>query len=235
LLQFIPHFYSAQILIDLCLQNLLVIFAIDRAGNVGADGETHHGLFDISFLRSMPNLTILAPRDGQELEEMMDYALTLNSPCAIRYPRGVSRNLPYPRVRLSEGAQVLDIGSDVTIWAVGNMVSTAMEVISILKEKGIHSALINPRLIKPMDVDKLLQTANETPLLVTLEDNVVIGGFGEHVSTILKEKNLQTKVLNIGWPDIFVEHGSCDELNALYRLDAASIAERIQETIERTT
>jgi 1-deoxy-D-xylulose-5-phosphate synthase len=224
-----------QILIDVCLQNLPVIFAIDRAGNVGADGETHHGLFDISFLRSMPNLTILAPRDGSELEEMMDYALTLKGPCAIRYPRGVSRNLPYSRVLLADGAQTLETGSDITIWAVGNMVSTAMNVTSILKEKGIFAALVNPRFIKPMDVDKLLQTANETPWLVTIEDNVVIGGFGEQVSTILKEKNLQTKVLNIGWPDRFVEHGSCDELNALYRLDAASIAERIQETIERAT
>ena len=224
-----------QILIDVCLQNLPVIFAIDRAGNVGADGETHHGLFDISFLRSMPNLTILAPRDGKELEEMMDYALTLSGPCAIRYPRGVSHNLSYPRISISAGAQRLETGLDLTIWAVGNMVTTAIEVKSILKEKGIQSAIVNPRQIKPMDIDILLQTAKETPWLVTLEDNVVIGGFGEQVATILKEENLPTKVINIGWPDRFVEHGSCDELNALYRLDAASIAERIQEAIERTT
>lgn len=224
-----------QILIDVCLQNLPVIFAIDRAGNVGADGETHHGLFDISFLRSMPNLTILAPRDGKELEEMMDYALTLSGPCAIRYPRGVSHNLSYPRISISAGAQRLETGLDLTIWAVGNMVTTAIEVKSILKEKGIQSAIVNPRQIKPMDIDTLLQTAKETPWLVTLEDNVVIGGFGEQVATILKEENLPTKVINIGWPDRFVEHGSCDELNALYRLDAASIAERIQEAIERTT
>lgn len=224
-----------QILIDVCLQNLPVIFAIDRAGNVGADGETHHGLFDISFLRSMPNLTILAPRDGKELEEMMDYALTLRTPCAIRYPRGVSHNLPYEITPLSEGAQILENGSDVTIWAVGNMVKAAMDVKAILNEKGIQLAIVNPRSIKPMDIDTLLKTVHETPLLVTLEDNVVIGGFGEQVDSILKEKNIPTKVLNIGWPDRFVEHGSCDELNALYRLDAASIAERILETIERTT
>ncbi len=224
-----------QILIDVCLQNLPVIFAIDRAGNVGADGETHHGLFDISFLRSMPNITILAPRDGKELEEMMDYALTLQGPCAIRYPRGISPNLPYPRVHFSEGAQKLESGLDMTIWAIGSMVSTAIEVKSILNTKGIQAAIVNPRLIKPMDVDMLLQTAHETPWLVTLEDNVVIGGFGEQVATFLKEKNLQTKLLNIGWPDRFIEHGSCDELNALYQLDAASIAERILETIERTT
>jgi len=224
-----------QILIDVCLQNLPVIFAIDRAGNVGADGETHHGLFDISFLRSMPNLTILAPRDGKELEEMMDYALTLKGPCAIRYPRGHSRNLIYPRLHLSEGAQLLESGSDITIWAVGNMVSIAMEVRSLLKEKGILAAIVNPRILKPMDCDMLLHTANETPFLVTLEDNVVLGGFGEQVAAIIEEKNIQTKLLSIGWPDSFVEHGTCDELNALYRLDAAGIAERIQKSIERTT
>jgi 1-deoxy-D-xylulose-5-phosphate synthase len=224
-----------QILIDVCLQNLPVIFAIDRAGNVGADGETHHGLFDISFLRSMPNLTILAPRDGQELEEMMDYALTLEGPCAIRYPRGVSRNLPYSRTPIFEGAEQLESGTDITIWAVGNMVGTAIEVKSILKEKGFHVSLVNPRFIKPIDIDKLIKTANETPWLVTIEDNVVLGGFGEQVAAILKEKDVQAKVLNIGWPDRFIEHGSCEELNTMYRLDSTSIAERIQESIEKTT
>jgi 1-deoxy-D-xylulose-5-phosphate synthase len=224
-----------QILIDVCLQNLPVVFAIDRAGNVGADGETHHGLFDISFLRSMPNLTILAPRDGRELEEMMDYALTLNSPCAIRYPRGDSHNLPYPRNPISQGAQVLESGSDATIWAVGNMIATALDVKAILKEKGIQLAIVNPRSIKPMDIDTLLKTAKDTPWLITLEDNVVIGGFGEQVASILESNNLPTRLLTIGWPDLFVEHGSCDELNKLYRLDAAGIAERIQEAIERTT
>lgn len=223
-----------QILIDVCLQNLPVIFAIDRAGNVGADGETHHGLFDISFLRSMPNMTILAPRDGRELEEMMDYALTLKGPCAIRYPRGVSHDLPYPRTALVDGAQMLETGSDLTIWAVGNMVSTALEVKLILKNFGIDAGLVNGRWIKPMDVDLLLSTAKESPLIVTLEDNVTIGGFGEQIATLLKEQNVAVNIMTIGWPDCFVEHGSCDQLNTLYRLDAASIAERIQKNIERT-
>lgn len=224
-----------QILIDVCLQNLPVIFAIDRAGNVGADGETHHGLFDISFLRSMPNMTILAPRDGKELEEMMDYALTIQGPCAIRYPRGVNHDLPYPRVPLEEGAQKLETGTHLTLWAVGNMVSTALEVKSILKNTGIQAAIVNPRLIKPMDESCLLSTAKETPLIVTLEDNVITGGFGEQVAAYLKEMDCATHVMTIGWPDCFVEHGSCEQLNTLYRLDAKSIAERIQQTIERTT
>lgn len=224
-----------QILIDVCLQNLPVVFAIDRAGNVGADGETHHGLFDISFLRAMPNITILAPRDGKELEDMMEYALTLKGPCAIRYPRGISPELPYPRVPISKDAQKLEDGSDVTLWAVGNMVSTAIQVRTLLKEKGIQASIVNPRQIKPMDNDFLLQTAKETPLIVTLEDNVTIGGFGEQVSTFLTEMNAKAKVLIIGWPDQFIEHGSCDELNALYQLDAVSIAERIMKTFERTT
>lgn len=224
-----------QILIDVCLQNLPVIFAIDRAGNVGADGETHHGLFDISFLRSMPNMTILAPRDGIELEQMMEYALTLKGPCAIRYPRGVSLNLPYPRTDLAEGAQKLENGCDVTLLAVGNMVSTALEVRSILQNNGIQATLINQRLIKPLDVDGLISNVKDAPLLATLEDNVILGGFGEQVAALLKEMKSETKVITFGWPDCFVEHGSCEQLNSLYRLDAASIAERIQKTIERTT
>jgi 1-deoxy-D-xylulose-5-phosphate synthase len=224
-----------QILIDVCLQNLPVIFAIDRAGNVGADGETHHGLFDISFLRSMPNMTLLAPRDGKELEQMMDYALTLEGPCAIRYPRGVSNDLSYPITSMNQGAQQLEPGSDLTIWAVGTMVSIALEVRSLLRKQGIHAAIVNPRFIKPLDIDKLISTAQETPFIVTIEDNVKTGGFGEQVAATLIEANIKTKVLPIGWPDCFVEHGSCEQLNMLYGLDAVSLAERIQSNIERTT
>ena len=223
-----------QILIDVCLQNLPVIFAIDRAGNVGADGETHHGLFDISFLRSMPNMTILAPKDGIELEEMMDYALTLKGPCAIRYPRGISHNLPYPSTSIVDGAQSLESGTDLTIWAVGNMVSTALNVRNILIKNGLNAGVVNTRFIKPMDTKTLLASSAITPWIVTLEDNVEIGGFGEQVATYLKEMNASSKVLTIGWPDCFVEHGSCEQLNTLYKLDAESIAERIRETIERT-
>jgi 1-deoxy-D-xylulose-5-phosphate synthase len=224
-----------QILIDVCLQNLPVIFAIDRAGNVGADGETHHGLFDISFLRSMPNMTILAPRDGRELEEMMGYALTLKGPCAIRYPRGVSQNLPHPLTPLENGAQTLESGTDLTIWAVGNMVSTALNARKILMKSGIDAGVVNTRFIKPMDTEQLLSIENQTPLIVTLEDNVEIGGFGEQVATCLKENDTKSNVLTIGWPDCFVEHGSCEQLNTLYKLDAENIAERIRKTIERTT
>ena len=224
-----------QILIDVCLQNLPVIFAIDRAGNVGADGETHHGLFDISFLQSMPNITILAPRDAIELQEMMDYALTLPGPCAIRYPRGISPILPYERKSITEGAQLLESGVDLTLWAVGNMVSTALDVKRILGESGFTASVVNARFIKPMDINMLQKTANETPFIVTLEDNVVIGGFGEHVTSALVEMKSSANLLCIGWPDRFIEHGSCEQLNALYHLDAASIAERIQKHIERTS
>lgn len=224
-----------QILIDVCLQNLPVIFAIDRAGNVGADGETHHGLFDISFLRAMPNLTILAPRDGKELEDMMDYALTLEGPCAIRYPRGVSLDLPHPRVPICEQAQVLENGNNLTIWALGNMVQTALDVKRLLARSGKQASVVNARFIKPLDVDELVRTARQVPYLITLEDNVLQGGFGEQIAALLKENEINASVLTIGWPDRFVEHGSCEELNALYRLDAEGIAERILNHIERTS
>jgi 1-deoxy-D-xylulose-5-phosphate synthase len=224
-----------QILIDVCLQNLPVIFAIDRAGNVGADGETHHGLFDISFLRSMPNLTVLAPRDGLELEEMMTYALSLGGPCAIRYPRGISPQLAYPRIPLSQGAQDLEAGSELVIWAVGNMVLTALNVRDILKNHGIVAGVVNARFIKPMDLEALYASARSASAIVTLEDNVQIGGFGEQVAAALKNAGMETKLMNIGWPDRFIEHGSCEELNALYELDAQSIAERIKQYIERTS
>lgn len=224
-----------QILIDVCLQNLPVVFAIDRAGNVGADGETHHGLFDISFLRSMPNLTILAPRDGVELQEMMEYAISLNGPCAIRYPRGTSPCLAYPMEPMDKNAQWIETGNDLTIWAVGNMVQVALHVRELLNKKGISSGVVNPRFIKPMDLETLYRNAMESRLIVTLEDNVLIGGFGEQIASALKESNLETEVLPIGWPDRFIEHGSCEELNLLYHLDAQSIAERIQQYIERTS
>jgi 1-deoxy-D-xylulose-5-phosphate synthase len=223
-----------QILIDVCLQNLPVIFAIDRAGNVGADGETHHGLFDISFLSSMPNMTVLAPRDGDELEQMMDYALTLKGPCAIRYPRGTSHELAYPRNAVVEGMQTLETGDDVAILAVGNMVSTGLKARDMLVKYDIRAGLFNPKYIKPLDSEGIMAAARSARLLVTLEDNVVIGGFGEQVAALLKENNVSTDILVIGWPDRFVEHGSCEELNALYHLDAEGITERIRKAFERT-
>src|SRR5665648_9005 len=213
-----------QILMDVCLQNLPVIFAIDRAGNVGQDGETHHGIFDLSYLEHMPNLTILAPKDGQELSEMLEYAVSLNGPCAIRYPRGAASDVTVGTAQ----------GADVEIWAVGKMVSIGSNACELLKKMDIDAGIINVKRIKPLDQAGILASARRVKHIVTLEDNSVIGGFGQQLSSFLLEKGiLDVKVTNIGWPDKFIEHGSIDELFEKYELDARGIAERIRKAIER--
>lgn len=219
-----------QIIIDVCLQNLPVIFAIDRAGNVGADGETHHGIFDVSYLSHIPNLTILAPRDGKELERMMEYALTLDSPCAVRYPRGESGESSYPAVPLAHGAQIIREGKDLEIWALGNMVKTGGQAMENLQALGYDVGLVDPRLIKPIDKKSLMESARRTKRIVTLEDNVRIGGFGDQVAAILGNSDVQVEV--IAWPDRFIEHGSAGDLYSKYGLDATTLTERIREWIE---
>lgn len=220
-----------QIIIDVCLQNLPVVFAIDRAGIVGEDGETHHGVLDISFLKSIPNLTILSPKDGDELEGMMEYAFELNSPVAIRYPRGEEMPFNLECKPLEEGAEILNEGSDIAIWAIGNMVSKGMKVVEYLKDKNISATLVNARFIAPVDHKKLLQTTENKRLLVTIEDNIVSGGFGESLNTILASSGIKTKVLNIGWDREFIEHGNSTALFHKNKLDAQGIYERICEVI----
>lgn len=214
-----------QMIEDVCLQNLPVVFAIDRAGIVGADGETHHGVFDLSYLTSMPNMTVLAPMDGNQLAAMLKYALTLDGPVAVRYPRGgctfdenrceafAGRNL-----RLAEG-------NDLDIWAVGKMVSTAQKVRAILAEKGISAGIVDGAVLKPLD----LSAFQDGKLNVTIEDNLIAGGFGEKFIRLSGAKD----VLSFGLPDKFIEHGDCGSLYAKYGLDAESIAERICEHLER--
>lgn len=222
-----------QIIIDVCLQNLPVVFAIDRAGLVGADGETHHGIFDISFLSQIPNMTILAPRDGKELEEMLEYALTLESPCAIRYPRGESINFDDEIEPISTGPQNMKNGGNVHIYAVGNMVKNALKASDILSEYGIDCQVINTRIIKPLPGDTIDMSIREARLIVTLEDNIVSGGFGSAVSAYCAKKYSGVKVVNMGIEDAFVEHGTVAELQNITKLDATSIAERIKNIIER--
>ncbi|MCI8646566.1 MAG: 1-deoxy-D-xylulose-5-phosphate synthase, partial [Firmicutes bacterium] len=218
-----------QIMEDVCLQNLPVLFAIDRAGIVGADGETHHGMFDLSYLNHMPNMTILAPSDKEELEDMLEYAVTLDGPCAIRYPRGEAAVLEFHQP--INGSLLLEEGRDVEIWAVGNMLPAGAEVRELLKRKGIEAGLINARFVKPLDEKAILASAERTKLVVTLEDNVITGGFGESLAAAMMESPV--KVLNFGWPDCFIEHGSCRQLFETYKLDPKSIAERICEYIEK--
>lgn len=219
-----------QILIDVCMQNLPVVFAIDRAGNVGADGETHHGVFDLSYLSHMPNLTVLAPKDGKELADMLEYALTLDGPCAIRYPKGeaVDCQDEIGCLVIDGTAERLRNGSEVELFAVGKMVSIGVEACKKLRSRGIEAGLTNVRFVKPFDKEAVLSAAEKAKKLVTLEDNVLEGGYGAMVNGLLAEEGKsEVKVLNIGWPDKFIEQGSTTELFEKYGLDPESIAERV--------
>lgn len=220
-----------QIIEDVCLQELPVTFCIDRAGIVGADGETHHGIFDISYLRHIPNMTIMAPKDGDELEAMLEYSLQLDGPCAIRYPRGSAETIGKTnKIQIGKSHQ-LKRGTDVEIWSVGTMAKIVLEAADILKSNGISASVINAEFIKPLDKEKLEKSASKYPLIVTVEDNMVSGGFGESVKEYLKGNDL--KVINVGWPDSFIEHGTADELYKKHGMDAKSIAERIIKELER--
>lgn len=225
-----------QIVIDVCMQNLPVTFAVDRAGCVGQDGETHNGVFDLSYFAHMPNMTVLAPKDGKELAAMLEYALNLNGPCAIRYPRGDAHECSLERSgKLLDGtSELLCPGKDVMLLAVGKMVSVGEEVCTKLKAKGIDAGLINVRFVKPLDEESILRAAKEVKQIVTLEDNTIEGGFGMQVAALLQKKGIaDAKLQVIGWPDQFIEQGSTEELFQKYGLDAASIAERVCDFFER--
>ncbi|MDO5414204.1 MAG: 1-deoxy-D-xylulose-5-phosphate synthase [Bacillota bacterium] len=220
-----------EIIEDVCLQNLPVVFCIDRAGIVGADGETHHGIFDLSYLRHIPNMTIMAPKDGAELEAMLEFSKTIDGPCAIRYPRGSAADISKPnKITLGKSHQIKR-GTDVEIWSVGTMADKVIKAADILKAKGISASIINTEFVKPLDTDRLKKSAEKYPLIVTVEDNVVSGGIGEGIKDIVSLKDV--KVINIGWPDDFIEHGTSDELYAKHGMDPRSIAERIIKELER--
>lgn len=222
-----------QIMIDVCLNKLPVIFAIDRAGCVGQDGQTHHGLFDFSYLSHMPGMTVLAPRDGMELEEMLEYAVTLNGPVAIRYPRGNSTNFEISgRFSGNNYFMVNQNPADVEIWASGSMVRRAMEACELLNKKGYKVNVMNNAIAFPLDEALLLSVKDRAKLLVTLEDNVLAGGAGQSIAAFLAQNCPETEVRCIGWPNTFIEQGNTEKLFERYGLDGKSIAERISGFIE---
>jgi len=226
-----------QIMSDVCMHGLPVVFAVDRAGNVGSDGETHHGIYDLSYLSHMPNLTILAPKDGAELEKMLAYAHAQGSPCVIRYPRGKATNAATEEQNQdiaieTSKSECISTGEDVEIWAVGMMVSVAKQALEIIRARGYSAGLINARFVKPLDEAGLTESIKRTKTIVTLEDNIITGGFGSCVADFIKTSGENDiKLLKLGWPQQFLEHGSVDELFRKYKLDAASVAERICEFI----
>ena len=222
-----------QILEDVCLQDLHVIFAIDRAGLVGADGSTHQGIFDVSFLTSMPNMTVMAPKNKWELSDMMKFAVTYGHPIAIRYPRGEAYcGLKECRAPIELGkAEEIKSGSKVMLLAFGSMVKKAEEVEKLLKDHDIDAGICNARFAKPLDKEYLNKIKSEYDLIVTLEENVITGGFGQQVQTYLSDNDYKGQVLKIAVPDEFVRHGSVTLLFKELRMDSESITERILKVL----
>lgn len=218
-----------QLIEDICLQNLHVVFAVDRAGLVGADGETHHGMFDLSYLNMIPNMKILCPADGYQLEEMLEYAVhQYDGPIAIRYPRGSSQG-NHPRLKPFTGENtVLSIGKDVTILAVGAMLDTGIEAARLLREHGFDAGVTAINVVKPMDA----AAANpETKLVVTLEDNTIIGGFSDEFDRVNREKPFG--ILNFALPDQFIEQGSIPELRVECAMTPEDVVKGVEDYFEK--
>ena len=219
-----------QIIHDVCMQKLNVVFAVDRAGIVGSDGETHQGVFDITYLRHIPNIRIMSPKDGNELSEMLKMALSLEGPTAIRYPRGKAKKFEFAHAPLELGkSEVLTEGEDGVIISEGNMVSTALEVCEKLKKAGRNFTLVNARFIKPLDEELLVGLSKKHKLIYTLEDNVVSGGFGSSILELLSRLRADVDVRIIGFDDSFIPHGEKEELYSLKKIDSESVFNTIMK------
>ena len=218
-----------QIMMDVCLQKLPVVFCIDRAGVVGADGETHNGVFDLSYLSSMPGMTILAPKDGDELRKMLDWALeNTDGPTAIRYPRGTTDTISEKDDNFVPGSARFYNGKDIDIWACGNMFKTAEKVREILLDSNIESGVVEVSMVKPIDVKPYFDT--KCKFILTIEDNVINGGLGEQLQNALNNEDI--KIIRAGWPDIFIEQGNFDQLAEKHKMDPGSIAKRIKDYLK---
>ena len=218
-----------QVLHDVCIQNLPVVFAIDRAGLVGSDGETHQGIFDLSFLSSIPNMQIMAPKNKWELSDMMKFAIKFNGPIAVRYPRGEAYDgLEEYRAPIQYGkSEMIYQEKDIALLAVGSMVQTAEKVRDMLKAKGYSCTLVNARFVKPIDEDNIKELTKEHKLLVTMEENVASGGYGEKVRAFVDEQELDAEVLTVAIPDEYVEHGNVDILKKEVGIDAETVVNRV--------
>ena len=222
-----------QMIHDVCIQNLPVVFAVDRAGLVGSDGETHQGIFDLSYLSQIPNMTVCAPKNIYELQDMLKFSFSYPYPIAIRYPRGSGwQGFSEYRAPIQAGrAEWIFEESRIALLAVGSMVETAAEVREYLKKKGYEVSLINMRFVSPLDNDCLEKAAKNHSLLVTMEENILKGGFGEHVCAWLEEAGYKNDVINVAVPDMYVEHGNVDILKKEIGLDAEFITGRILDRI----
>lgn len=222
-----------QIIHDVCLQKLPVIFCIDRAGLVGEDGPTHHGLFDIAYLRGVPNLTMMAPASPEEMKEMVALALTLDGPVAIRYPRGSTSlpDTPMQPLRLGK-AETLKKGRDLTIFALGSMVETALKTAALLSKRNIDAGVVNARFIKPLDEEALAVLCEGAKRIVTMEEGVLEGGFGSSVLEFIEKSPFKgVKIRRIGLPGRFIEHGTRNQLFSKYNLTPDAICDVIVKEV----
>lgn len=223
-----------QILHDVCIRRLPVVFTVDRSGIVGRDGETHQGIFDISYLSTMPNMTILSPMDGEELRRALDFALSFDGPVAVRYPRGEA--FSYRRREKTDfvygRAEILRRGQTVLILAVGNMAEHVLEAAGILEKAGIFPTVVNMRFVRPFDEELVESLAGEHDVVFTAEDNVYSGGFSQKIQAFLLEKEVSVPCIPICLPDTFVQHGAPEELYEYYGMDAHSVARRIREVCD---
>ena len=224
-----------QVIHDVAIQNLPVIMCVDRAGIVGADGETHQGLLDMAFFRLVPNLTIMAPKNFKELEQMLEFAVNLNKPVVIRYPRGGEDSIDINTdLEINEGkAEILKDGTDITIVAIGKMVSRAYRVADKLKQNNIDAQVINARFLKPFDNNTVKNAIEKTKAVVTIEDGTIINGLATTVNELVINENLLgIKIKNFAYPDIYVKHGSVEELEKIYGLDEENITEKIEKMLK---
>ena len=225
-----------QVIHDVAIQNLHVIMCVDRAGVVGADGETHQGVFDMAFFRLVPNLTIMAPKNFKELEDMLELAVSMDSPVVIRYPRGGEDKQPLEDVKPLEigKAEILKSGKDITIVAIGKMVAKAMKVAYILSKENIQAEVINARFLKPLDKETIISSLLKTKNLITIEDGTIIGGLASAVNEIIVSRmdlrNVNLK--NYAYPDMYIQHGSVEELEKIYGLDIESIVKGAKDILK---
>lgn len=219
-----------QLIHDVCITNKNVTFLIDRAGIVGNDGETHHGMFDLSYLNIIPNIIVMSPKDSKELDLMMDLSLDVNSPMAIRYPRGNSYELnvgEYIPIKIGT-YEVISEGNDIAILAIGTMVKHSIEAKNILINYNINPTIINARFLKPIDEKLLHEVFKKYKTIITIEDNVINGGFGSRINKFMVDNNYKSKIVNIGLPDKFVQHGNAEDIYEYVGLSPKSIADKIK-------
>ena len=219
-----------QLIHDVCITNKPVTFLIDRAGIVGNDGETHHGMFDLSYLNNVPNMTVMAPKDSKELDLMLDLSLNINSPVAIRYPRGNSYYIEagsYDNIKVGS-YEILSQGEDIVILAIGIMVKHALEAKELLLQEGINPTIVNARFLKPIDEKLLKNLFNNHKKVVTIEDNVITGGLSTNINKFIIDNKYNIDITNIALPEEFIPHGNSDEIYESVGLSPSKIADKIK-------